>query len=252
MNPQYLFWQQMIPQTILCPTAVRPKLNEEPKKRYRRTWKRSEVEQLYAMTKALTKQLDKQIDELTLSDVIRMAEKLGKTPEQCLSKLSEVQTSGTLRAGVWSVEEDGLLVSLIKSAKHRWGQIAATLNTEIHRCVRVRTGKQCKERWNNHLNPDINRGEWNAQEELYLLELYRDLGNKWCVISKELPTRTESNIKNKIKSLLNKEKQDLLTLDDPALIMQRLIEKKRLEAGHHLTLQRSASPPSCSHTVKHS
>jgi hypothetical protein len=244
MNPQYLFWQQMIPQTILCPTAIRPKPLEMDKKRYRRTWKRTEVEQLYALTKVLTKQLDKQIDQLELNDVMKLAERLGKTPEQCLSKLSEVQTSGTLRAGVWSADEDILLSSLIKAAKLRWGQIASTLNTEIHHSVRVRTGKQCKERWSNHLNPDINRSEWSAKEELVLLELYRDLGNRWCVISKELPTRTESNIKNKIKSLLNREKQDLLTLDDPAQTLTRLIEKKRIEVVVSAALLRSASPPS--------
>lgn len=183
------------------------------------------------MTKELIKQLNKSIPELTKADVIVMADRLGKEPEQCLSKLSEVQTSGTLRAGVWASEEDNLLMTLIQSCRHRWGYIAATLNTEIHHNVRVRTGKQCKERWSNHLNPEINRGEWNPKEELLLLELHRSLGNKWCVISKELPTRTESNIKNKIKSLVNKEKQDLLSLDDPAFIIDRLIQKKRLEAA---------------------
>jgi hypothetical protein len=248
MEPRFSVWKQKTPLPILCPTPIRPTLTEEPIKRYHRTWRRCEVEKLYALTKDLIKQLDKPIEELALSDVLGISEKLGKTPEQCLGKLSEVQKSGTLRAGVWSVEEDSLLESLIKAEKLRWGQIAATLNAEIHRSVNVRTGKQCKERWNNHLNPHINRGRWEASEELFLLELYQAQGNRWCVISKELPTRTESNIKNKIKSLLNKEKQDLLTLDDPAQTIARLIEKKRMQAGKCLTLHRSASPPSGART----
>jgi hypothetical protein len=248
MEHQFSVWKQNAPHPILCPTPIRPTLTQEPIKRYHRTWRRCEVEKLYTLTKDLMKQLNKPIEELALSDVMGISEKLGKTPEQCLGKLSEVQKSGTLRAGVWSTEEDSLLVSLIKAEILRWGQIAGTLNAEIHRSVNVRTGKQCKERWNNHLNPHINRARWEAAEELTLLELYKALGNRWCVILKELPTRTESNIKNKIKSLLNKEKQDLLTLDDPAQILARLIEKKRMQAGVCLTLKRSASPPSGAHT----
>ena len=32
-----------------------------------------------------------------------------------------------------------------------------------------RTGKQCRERWHNHLDPIINKSEWSIEEDLKLL-----------------------------------------------------------------------------------
>ena len=48
-------------------------------------------------------------------------------------------------------------------------------------CVQGRIGKQCRERWNNHLHPGIKKGAWSAEEEKLIIDAHATLGNKVCI-----------------------------------------------------------------------
>lgn len=128
-------------------------------------------------------------------------------------KMQEIVKSGTLRPGAWSEEEDQILLGLIQRRYKKWGHIADTINRDYYNNMKIRSGKQCKERWNNHLNPEINRSPWSIKEELILLKQHRKIGNKWSLIALKLNNRTESSIKNKIKSLLNKGYMELYSVN---------------------------------------
>ena len=43
-----------------------------------------------------------------------------------------------------------------------------------------RIGKQCRERWHNHLNPAIKKEDWNEYEEWLLFLAHKALGNRWA------------------------------------------------------------------------
>lgn len=94
------------------------------------------------------------------------------------------------RLGKWTDDEDNILLAGInKIGPNNWDQIALELPT--------RSGKQCRERYHNHLQPHLKKGEWTQDEDNVIYSMQKCIGNQWSKIASALPGRTDNSVKNR-------------------------------------------------------
>ena len=99
--------------------------------------------------------------------------------------------------GPWTYEEDRKLLKWIQSeGPCKWSLCSDT--------IPGRSGKQCRERWFNALNPEVKKGEWDVEEDYKIYFLYSQYGGKWSQIANFFRDRTENSIKNRFYSSLRK------------------------------------------------
>ena len=110
---------------------------------------------------------------------------------------NELKSSKEKTRGFWSYNEDCKLLSWIQTkGPKKWTACAQT--------IPGRTGKQCRERWFNSLNPEVKTGQWTIEEDYKIYVLYSYIGGKWSKIAKYFSNRTENSIKNRFYSSLRK------------------------------------------------
>jgi hypothetical protein len=113
---------------------------------------------------------------------------------QCMNRWSKILKPGLMK-GPWTLEEDRKLFDWVKSnGTSKWTFCAETISG--------RTGKQCRERWYDTLDPHIEKGGWTPKEDYLIFSLYAQKGSKWSKIAVHFPRRTQNSIKNRFYSTL--------------------------------------------------
>ncbi|KAG9287106.1 hypothetical protein G9A89_001000 [Geosiphon pyriformis] len=153
-------------------------------------------------------------------------------PSRSQADEREYPVRRTRRTGPWEREEDKLLCELVKE-----------MGTKFWKAIGIRhgwrDGKQCRERWANHLDKKLNYRPLTSNDDQQILALYEEFGTKWALMSKKMG-RPANMIKNRYYSFLCKKHvhrhTDINFQNGDEIIhpiYRRSTEKTKLE--HHLS-----------------
>lgn len=163
---------------------------------------REKVENIRVVHAQLNAYIDKRKEVVPVAQHAMLCQ--NKTEVECMDRwlfLRNNTEDGTVKQikGNWTPEEDMILKKKVADfGLKKWKEIATFLPGRI--------GKQCRERWYNNVDPNLNKEKWTIAEDLQLMELHKSFGNKWVQIQKFMPGRIDNDIKNRFNASLRKYK----------------------------------------------
>ncbi|KAF9283875.1 hypothetical protein BGZ88_010263 [Linnemannia elongata] len=124
---------------------------------------------------------------------------------------SNDKSDDKLKKGTWTAAEEEILLEAVRGlSSENWHAVA--------QMVPGRNAKQCMQKWQTDLDPQINRLPWTDAEDEKLVEAYHRYGNSWQQIAKMVETRTWYQCYNRVRAKSVKTKIQQTTGTHPASI----------------------------------
>lgn len=119
-----------------------------------------------------------------------------KTPSQVAGRWEKVLNPEIVK-GSWTPKEDEIIREFVnQNGDKEWAKLALLLHG--------RTGKQCRERFKNHLDSSLSNTPWTNDDDEKLIKLHEQFGNSWTKIAKNFQGKTDNCVKNRWNSTLKK------------------------------------------------
>ena len=144
---------------------------------------------------------EKCMNQHPLINLSKNFSEISQPTKELLSKKNFLENkfyiSQEINKGPWTQKENKILVEYVKNfGAKKWNQCAEF--------IKNRTGKQCREHWKNCLNPEIKKGDWGYDEDLFIMIFYQKCHGSWKEMIHLFEDRTENSIKNRFFSQLRK------------------------------------------------
>lgn len=160
-----------------------------------------------------------------------------RSPVQCHQRWQKVLSVG-LKKGQWTEEEDAVVRREVAKGggplNVKWAEVAEVLPGRL--------GKQVRERWQNHLDPQLSKEPWQEAEDQLLISLQAVMGNKWSEIARAFEGRSENSVKNRWNSKQRKSlaaERKLRTGSELGVLVPRFLDELSMGGGSARSVDRS-------------
>mmetsp|Transcript_29709 Transcript_29709/g.34979 ORF Transcript_29709/g.34979 Transcript_29709/m.34979 type:complete len:308 (-) Transcript_29709:266-1189(-) len=153
-----------------------------------------------------------------------------RSPAQCHQRWQKVLSVG-LKKGQWTDEED----LVVRQEVAKGGGPLSVKWADVAEVLPGRLGKQVRERWQNHLDPQLSKEPWEEAEDQLLISLQAVMGNKWSEIARAFEGRSENSVKNRWNSKQRKSlaaERKLRTGSELGVIVPRFLEELGMTSPH--------------------
>lgn len=138
--------------------------------------------------------------------------------EKKISSLPNVQPKKVKNK--FTPEEDKKLLQLVNTyGTNSWPTIASLMGTN-------RNQRQCRERWKNYVNPDLENGQpWTYEDDQLLVQKYEELGPKWNKIAKFFHNRSDNSIRNRWQLIIRQwERKSRQNTEQEEFLQERALD----------------------------
>ena len=136
-----------------------------------------------------------------------------------MKQVSSVSSSKPQKSK-FTTEDDILLTRLVlTSSVVDWSLIASKMHN--------RNARQCRERWQNYLDPKLVQNEWTEYEDALIVQKQKELGPRWNAIARFFNGRSGNSVRNRYLMIMrHQEKKAKLQKQEQEKIHTLKIEEK--------------------------